>query len=106
MRRRGIGYRASEPATCAGLILTIVLASAPLTAQSAQENPRAADPKLDLQAPTLPATFIRGDVGRSTVRAVRLTSPLTLDGDLSEEVYQTLNPAFGFFRVEPTDGRR
>lgn len=56
--------------------------------------------------PVAPATFVRGADGQSTVRAVRLSAPLTLDGRLDEEIYQTTEPASGFFRENPADGER
>jgi hypothetical protein len=54
--------------------------------------------------PTLPATFLRGEEGTSTVRAVRLTEGLTLDGHLDEAIYRTIEPASGFIQQDPQSG--
>ncbi|MEQ1910676.1 MAG: DUF5916 domain-containing protein [Vicinamibacterales bacterium] len=55
-------------------------------------------------APVAPATINRDAAGRATVRAVRLTSPLQIDGKLTEPIYQTLAPIGDFIQVEPTPG--
>ncbi len=55
-------------------------------------------------APVAPATINRDAEGRATVRAVRLTSPLQIDGKLTEPIYQTLAPINGFIQIEPTPG--
>jgi hypothetical protein len=39
-----------------------------------------------------------------TVRAVRLTAPLTVDGRLEEPVYTTIEPLTGFIQQEPRQG--
>ena len=55
-------------------------------------------------APIAPATISRDDRGRATVRAVRLTQPLRLDGRLDEEVYTTVPAAGGFIQQLPQEG--
>jgi len=57
-------------------------------------------------APVPPAVASARDAqGRLTVRAVRLAAPLTLDGRLDEEIYQTV-PSFGdFIQQEPNEGQ-
>jgi hypothetical protein len=42
--------------------------------------------------------------GRTTIRAVRLTSPLRLDGALDEALYREVQPASDFIQIEPRDG--
>jgi hypothetical protein len=54
-------------------------------------------------APIAPATVSRGN-GGVTVRAVRLTSPLTVDGHLDEAVYRDVVPIDGFVQQEPREG--
>ena len=54
-------------------------------------------------APVAPATMTRTDQGRVTVRAVRLTEPLNVDGVLDEAVYQT-PPITGFLQTVPLEG--
>jgi hypothetical protein len=64
----------------------------------------AGDPRVAPLPPALPATFIRADDGRSTIRAIRLNEPLVLDGRLDEAVYRTIQPASGFVQQEPQAG--
>ena len=57
-------------------------------------------------APVPPAVVSERDAqGRLTVRAVRLTTPLRLDGRLDEEIYQTV-PSFGdLIQNDPDEGQ-
>ena len=55
-------------------------------------------------APEPPETITRDARGRATVRAIKLTEPLRLDGKLDEEVYQTTKPFGGFLQVAPKYG--
>ena len=54
--------------------------------------------------PVPPATINRGASGRATVRAVRLTAPLGVDGVLDEGVYETTPPFGGFVQQTPIQG--
>jgi hypothetical protein len=54
--------------------------------------------------PQLPASVSRDAEGRTTVRAVRLTTPLRLDGSLDEALYRTITPISGFVQNEPANG--
>jgi hypothetical protein len=54
--------------------------------------------------PELPATTIRGADSTIVVRAVRLDTPLTLDGALEEELYRSIEPAEGFVQQYPWNG--
>src|SRR5262245_45305789 len=51
--------------------------------------------------PTLPNTISRDESGHATVRAVRLTEPLRIDGVLDEPIYTTVSPMSGFYQMEP-----
>ena len=51
--------------------------------------------------PVLPNVISRDESGGITVRAVRVTSPLRIDGRLDERVYETLIPASDFIQLEP-----
>src|SRR5690606_13195940 len=51
--------------------------------------------------PPLPATIARDGNGRTTVRAVRLTAPLRVDGQLDEALYSEIQPLSGFVQAEP-----
>ena len=55
--------------------------------------------------PDLPQTIARSSSGQVTLRAVRLTSPIDLDGRLDEPVYTEITPASGFTQTEPVEGR-
>ena len=56
-------------------------------------------------APVSPATISRDDNGDATVRAIRLTTPLDVDGSLDEAVY-TENPPFGdLIQTVPATGQ-
>jgi hypothetical protein len=54
--------------------------------------------------PVPPATISRDETGRATVRAVRLTMPLRLDGKLDEAVYEMVPPISDFIQTEPVLG--
>jgi hypothetical protein len=55
--------------------------------------------------PALPETIARDDQGRATVRAVRVTEPMHIDGRLDEAIYQTVRPASDFIQMEPSGGQ-
>jgi hypothetical protein len=54
--------------------------------------------------PVSPDTLSRDSAGRVTVRAVLLTEPLKLDGQLDEKVYQTVPAITGFVQQMPVEG--
>ena len=54
--------------------------------------------------PVAPATITRDAQGRATVRAVRLTEPLNIDGVLDETVYETVPAIGGFIQQQPDEG--
>ncbi len=54
--------------------------------------------------PSLPSTVARDDQGHVTVRAVRLSSPLRVDGALDEELYRSATPISDFIQVDPRGG--
>jgi hypothetical protein len=55
-------------------------------------------------APQAPEVIARDDQGRVTVRAVRLASPLRLDGQLDEPFYREVPAMSGFIQMEPANG--
>ena len=56
-------------------------------------------------APVAPATITRDERGQATVRAIRLSAPLDVDGSLDEAVY-TENPPFGdLIQTVPATGQ-
>ncbi|MBI3048956.1 MAG: carbohydrate binding family 9 domain-containing protein [Acidobacteria bacterium] len=80
-------------------VLCLLLSAAAAAAQDAG-SPAAAGPP----PPVPPATVTRDEHGRATVRAVRLTRPLRLDGRLDEEVYTSVPPIDGFIQQLPVEG--
>ena len=85
-----------------GLLLVAAALAATLgrvEAQSALPSPAGAAPP-----PAAISTLSRDSSGHVTVRAVRLETPITLDGRLDEEVYRTVEPASGFIQQEPQEG--
>ena len=54
--------------------------------------------------PQAPATIARDGQQRATIRAVRVTTPMKIDGKLDEEVYKTVQPVGGFIQQTPKPG--
>ncbi|MYI76036.1 MAG: carbohydrate binding family 9 domain-containing protein [Acidobacteria bacterium] len=54
--------------------------------------------------PEPPAVLARDEAGRVTGRAVRLETPLDIDGRLDEEIYATVPAMSDFVQVEPQAG--
>ena len=111
-RTVAIRVRASDTlrAVCCGL-----LAAALLTGTvRAQQSPVPTQPAVSEEAalvsyegpppPSLPETIARDADGGVTVRAVRVSEPLSIDGVLDERVYQEIFPAGGFIQTEPLAG--
>ncbi len=55
--------------------------------------------------PVSPAVISRDTAGKATVRAIKLSTPLTLDGVLDEEVYAREAPFGGLIQVAPDFGK-
>lgn len=99
----------------AGLVLCVVVAPAAEAGQGAapqapaarSEPAEAANLPFAFEGPPPPlppAVIARDGSGRVTVRAVRLTSPLQIDGRLDEAIYTTVPPMSDFIQVEPAGG--
>jgi hypothetical protein len=86
----------------------LVLASAVLCFASASARADLyAQPNAVIQgppAPVAPAVITRASSGQATVRAIKLTAPLTLDGVLAEPVYTKEAPFGGLIQVAPDAG--
>ena len=54
--------------------------------------------------PLPPEVAARDDLGRMTLRAIRLDAPLQLDGQLDERVYRDVPPVTDFIQQEPNEG--
>ena len=103
-----MSFRA-RPAQGAVLFFFLILSVAAATPSEAQEPstaaPRASVPVIDgPPAPVGAAAITRDDRGRATMRAVRLTAPLTLDGLLDEEAYAAVEAVSGFIQQAPREG--
>jgi hypothetical protein len=55
-------------------------------------------------APVAPESITRDERQRATVRAIKLTEPLRVDGSLDEDVYKQFAPFGGFIQVAPKYG--
>lgn len=55
-------------------------------------------------APVAPEVITRDAEGRPTVRAIKLSAPLRVDGRLEEDVFQREKPFDGFVQVVPQTG--
>src|SRR4030095_15894770 len=77
---------------------TLTLVLAPIV-HAAQDGP------LDRPDPPVPPAVISRDAsGRATVRAVRMTTPIRIDGALNEPFYASVPPISDFIQQEPEDG--
>src|SRR5262245_3286412 len=54
--------------------------------------------------PVAPAVIARDATGRATVRAVRVTTPMRIDGALDEPLYASVPPISDFIQQEPREG--
>jgi hypothetical protein len=55
-------------------------------------------------APVAPEVVSRDELGRVTVRAIRLTEPLVVDGRLDDRLYRETEPIGNFIQQEPSEG--
>ena len=81
------------------LIACFVLALVTISHADAQTPPATPVP-----IPIAPVSVIR-EPDRVVVRAIRLTEPLHLDGQLDEAVYRDNMPIDGFVQQEPREGQ-
>ena len=87
------------------LVLSVaVAASAQVAAPTPVPLPELARAFDGPPAPVLPATISRDDQGHATVRAVRVTEPIRLDGRLDDAVYASVRPMSDFVQNDPAFG--
>jgi diguanylate cyclase (GGDEF)-like protein len=79
-----------------GLLTELAAAQPPARPAAAPSGPA---------PPVLPQTITRDDQGRATMRAVRVTTPMKIDGRLDELAYDSVQPASGFIQMEPQAGQ-
>ena len=85
-------------------VLVLVASGVPAVAQD-QQNVATATLVIDgAPPPVAPASITRDARRRATVRAIKLTEPLRMDGKLDEEVYGSHAPFGGFIQVAPKYG--
>jgi hypothetical protein len=90
--------------------LPVVLASLAIPAPSLpEESGRLSREELNRlidgpPAPQAPEVVTRDEAGRATLRAVRLSEPLHVDGRLEERVYLDVPAVSGFIQQEPNEG--
>jgi hypothetical protein len=99
MRMKDSSYSASW----SFLALTVALALSNPASAAGQEG-LSSDANLNPPPPLAPMSIARTDLGRATVRAIRLTEPLNLDGVLDEAAYADNLPADGFIQTLPLEG--
>jgi hypothetical protein len=96
--------RSSQSSCRAGRLAVAVIAAlgaaSPVHAQLADST--APTPAVAAGAPMVVHT--RDTDGKVTIQAVRLQGAFTLDGSLSESVYETVAPLTGFVQQEPLEG--
>ena len=73
-----------------------------LSASAGAQNPAVIDGP---PAPVAPAVITRDAKGQATIRAIKLTAPLKLDGVLDEDVYTREAPFGGLIQVAPDFGQ-
>ena len=81
--------------TTTGVGLLIVFLFSPGAQAQQVDGPPPPDP---------PATIARDTEGRATIRAIRVATPLRIDGQLDESLYGSVLPVSDFIQVEPNDG--
>jgi hypothetical protein len=93
-------FPCSSVASAAGL-LTLLVCLAPRRASGQSELP---PNYIGPPAPILPATIARDTDGHVTVRAIRVMTPMRIDGALDEAVYTSASPMSDFVQAEPRSG--
>ena len=88
-----------------GALAVALAAVSPVAAQQAPSGASGAGAPSGPPAPTLPQTLARDEQGRATVRAVRVTTPMRVDGKLDEAIYSTVQPASDYIQMEPSGGQ-
>ncbi len=86
--------------------LKLTLIALALTAIHGSDATAQARPTIDgPPAPVAPAVITRDTAGDATVRAIKLSAPLKLDGVLDDEVYVREAPFGGLIQVAPDYGQ-
>jgi hypothetical protein len=86
--------------TWSRLAARLAIVAGATTSIAAAQVPTVGDPP----APIAPEVITRAPNGQATVRAIKLSAPLKLDGVLDEEVYAREKPFGGLIQVTPRFG--
>ena len=92
---------AAAPAVAPGVTTPLTVPTAASRSSTSSEAPVVIDGP---PAAAAPATLARDAMGRATIRAVRITESLVIDGALDERVYRDVLPASDFIQNEPVEG--
>jgi hypothetical protein len=83
----------------------VLLASAPALAFAQDRAPLGVAGGIDGPPPPLPPAVVSRDaLGRATVRAVRISEEIRIDGRLDEAAYRTVAPIADFIQQIPNEG--
>jgi len=88
-----------------GLTVALFLSNPVSTVAQSTSPELSSDANLNPPPPVAPASIARTDQGRATVRAIKLTEPLNLDGVLDEAAYEENLPIDGFIQTIPQEGQ-
>ena len=97
----------ARPSVHAGLFILSLFALPSLSAGQAAEPPEPIRPDQVIDgppAPVAPEVVTRDDQGKATIRAVRLATPIEVDGKLDEAFYRDVSSISDFVQVLPEDG--
>ena len=87
-------------------VVLVVTAPLPLLAQSEGEGTPLAAPYDGPPPPVAPAVVTRDELGNATIRAVRVTTPIEVDGRLDEAFYREVPAISDFVQILPEEGAR
>ncbi len=85
--------------------LFLSLISIPVSAGAQARPAQRRAPSVNPPPPVPPATVARDAEGHATVRAIKLTSPLKIDGVLDEAVYSEVPPVSDLVQTLPHEGQ-
>ena len=88
------------------IVLLAILCLSPLAAATAAADPQGPAADDAPPSPIAPAVITRDEKGGATIRAVRIDTPLEIDGQLDEEVYRIVPGAGEFIMNEPREGEQ
>ena len=99
------GVRSPAAAAALPAVAAETVAGVPNVAAGAAAGFAAVPTLIHGPPPPLPPEVVaRDDLGRMTLRAIRLGAPLQLDGRLDERVYHEVPPVTDFVQQEPNEG--